>query len=157
MLEAIGLQSYAKTSGSKGLQLYVPLNTSVTYDDTKAFSKAVAEMLEKERPDLVVSRMMKALRPGKVLVDWSQNDEHKTTVGVYSLRAKERPTVSAPVTWAEVEKCLAKRDASLLVFEWDEVLERVAKKGDLFSPLLTVKQRLPRLDARAPRLARTTR
>ena len=130
MLSAAGLESFAKTSGSKGLQLYVPLITPVTYDQTKAFSRTLAEILEKDRPDLVVSRMLKALRPGKVLVDWSQNDEHKTTVGVYSLRAKERPTVSAPVSW-------------------DEVLERVAKRGDLFAPVLELKQKLPRLEQRA--------
>ena len=157
LLEAAGLQSFAKTSGSKGLQLYVPLNTQVTYDETKGFSKMLAELLEKERPDLVVSRMLKALRPGKVLVDWSQNDEHKTTVGVYSLRAKERPTVSAPVSWDEVERCLSKREASLLVYEQDEVLKRVAKRGDPFAPVLTLKQKLPRLDSAPLRRARAGR
>jgi bifunctional non-homologous end joining protein LigD len=157
MLESVGLESSAKTSGSKGLQLYVPLNTPVTYDETKAFSRALAEMLEKERSDLVVSRMLKALRPGKVLVDWSQNDEHKTTVGVYSLRAKEQPTVSAPVSWDEVERCFSMRDASLLLFEWDDVLERVARRGDLFGSVLTVKQSLPRLEAPARRRAHASR
>jgi bifunctional non-homologous end joining protein LigD len=157
MLESVGLESFAKTSGSKGMQLYVPLNTPVTYDETKAFSRTMAELLEKERSDLVVSRMLKALRPGKVLVDWSQNDEHKTTVGVYSLRAKEQPTVSAPVSWDEVERCFSTRDASLLVFEWDDVLERVAKRGDLFGSVLKAKQSLPRLEARALRRAPASR
>ena len=96
----------AKTSGSKGLQVYVPLNADVTYDQTKPFAQAVAELLEQQHPELVVSRMTKALRKGKVLVDWSQNDEHKTTVGVYSLRARERPTVSTPLEWDEVEQAL---------------------------------------------------
>jgi bifunctional non-homologous end joining protein LigD len=104
----------------------------------------VAELLEKQHPDLVVSRMSKELRPGKVLVDWSQNDEHKTTVNAYSLRAKDRPTVSTPVTWDEVDGCLAAQDASLLVFEQDEVLRRVEHDGDLFAPVLTLVQELPR-------------
>jgi bifunctional non-homologous end joining protein LigD len=144
LFEGLGLESFAKTSGSKGLQVYVPLNTPVTYDETKAFSRAVAELLEKEMPERVVSKMGRALRSGKVLVDWSQNDEHKTTVGVYSLRAKERPTVSAPVSWREVEKCRETRDPSLLVFEWDEVLQRVKRAGDPFAPVLKVKQKVPR-------------
>jgi bifunctional non-homologous end joining protein LigD len=138
IFKPLGLESFPKTSGSKGLQIYVPLNTDdVTYDDTKPFAKAVAELLEKHHPDLVVSRMAKELRPGKVLVDWSQNDEHKTTVNVYSLRAKDRPTVSTPVTWEEVE-------AGDLSFEQDAVLERVRRDGDLFAPVLTLTQELPR-------------
>jgi bifunctional non-homologous end joining protein LigD len=138
IFEPLGLRSFPKTSGSKGLQVYVPLNSpDVTYDDTKPFAKAVAELLEKQHPELVVSRMAKDLRPGKVLVDWSQNDEHKTTVCVYSLRAKDRPTVSTPVTWEEVEA----GDPS---FEQQEVLERVARDGDLFAPVLTLTQELPR-------------
>jgi bifunctional non-homologous end joining protein LigD len=145
IFEPLGLESFAKTSGSKGLQVYVPLNVpDVSYDDTKPFAKAVAELLEKQHPDLVVSRMSKELRPGKVLVDWSQNDEHKTTVNVYSLRAKDRPTVSTPVTWDEVDACLDKRDPELLVFEHDEVLARVEREGDLFAPVLTLVQELPR-------------
>jgi bifunctional non-homologous end joining protein LigD len=110
----------------------------VTYDDTKPFAHAVARLLEDERPDLVVSRQRKDLRKGKVLVDWSQNDEHKTTVAVYSLRARERPTVSTPVTWEEVE-------AGDLSFEAGEVLERVERHGDLFAPVLELRQELPRL------------
>jgi bifunctional non-homologous end joining protein LigD len=145
IFQPLGLEAFAKTSGSKGLQVYVPLNVpDVTYDDTKPFAKAVAELLEKQHPELVVSRMSKELRPGKVLVDWSQNDEHKTTVNVYSLRAKERPTVSAPVSWDEVDACLDAGDPSLLVFEHDEVLRRVERDGDIFAPVLTLVQELPR-------------
>lgn len=138
------LDCYAKTSGSKGLQIYVPLNTSTTFDQTKAFAHAVAERLETEHPELVVSRMLKSLRGGKVLVDWSQNDDHKTTICVYSLRAKERPTVSTPVTWEEVARCLQKKNPALLVFETNAVLKRVEKQGDLFAPVLKQKQKLPR-------------
>jgi bifunctional non-homologous end joining protein LigD len=140
-----GLKSFPKTSGSKGLQVYVPLHTSTSYDETKPFAHALARLLESEHKDLVVSDMKKSLRTNKVLVDWSQNDEHKTTVGVYSLRAKERPTVSTPVKWDEVEACLKKKDPQLLVFEANQVLERVEKMGDLFEPVLTLKQKLPKL------------
>jgi bifunctional non-homologous end joining protein LigD len=138
------LQSFAKTSGSKGLQLYVPLNNGATYGETKPFSRAVAEALAARRPELVVSNMKKSLRAGKVLLDWSQNDPHKTTVCVYSLRARERPTVSMPVTWSEVRRCLRARDPSLLSFEADAALRRVEKRGDLFAPVLGLKQELPR-------------
>jgi bifunctional non-homologous end joining protein LigD len=140
-----GLESFAKTSGSKGLQLYVPLNTPVTYDQTKPFAHELARLLERQHPEQVVSDMKKALRTGKVLVDWSQNDDHKTTVNVYSLRAKDRPTVSTPVSWEEVEQCLQKADPNLLVFTSDQVLERVKKRDDLFEPVLKLKQRLPPL------------
>ena len=119
------------------------MNTKISYDATKAFARALAEHLEFENPNLVVSKMQKKLRRGKVFVDWSQNDEHKTTVCVYSLRAKERPTVSTPVSWKEVADAAKKRDTGLLTFEASEVLRRVKKKGDLFSPVLTLKQRLP--------------
>jgi bifunctional non-homologous end joining protein LigD len=141
------LQSFAKTSGSKGLQIYVPLNTAVTYDQTKPFAHELARLLERQRPNLVVSDMKKALRTGKVLVDWSQNDDHKTTVCVYSLRAKEQPTVSTPVKWSEVESCLKKGDPSSLVFESGEVLARAKKYGDLFEPVLKLKQRMPSVEA----------
>src|SRR3989440_403424 len=143
LLGKMKLKAFPKTSGSKGLQIYVPLNTPVTYDDTKGFSRACARLLEQRHPDLVVSDMKKNLRVGKVFVDWSQNDEHKTTVNVYSLRAKERPTVSTPVAWQEVEQCLRKKNPKLLAFESSQVLERVAKMGDLFAPVQTLKQRLP--------------
>ena len=143
------LQSFPKTSGSKGLQIYVPLNVKTNYDQTKTFALALAHLLEDEHR-LVVSDMKKALRTGKVLVDWSQSDEHKTTVGVYSLRAREHPTVSTPVTWEEVERCLKKKDAELLIFEAEQVLKRVEKLGDLFAPLETLKQKLPKLSGTEP-------
>jgi bifunctional non-homologous end joining protein LigD len=145
IFDGLELQSFPKTSGSKGLQIFVPLNTATTYDKTKAFAHALAEKLEREHPEAVVSRMQKALRKGKVLIDWSQNDEHKTTVNVYSLRAKPRPTVSTPVTWEEVETVAKKGDPSRLVFDSEAVLKRVEAQGDLFAPLLTLKQRLPAL------------
>lgn len=141
----IGLESFPKTSGSKGLQIYVPLNSKTHYDQTKSFAHALARLLEQEHPELIVSDMKKALRTGKVLVDWSQNDEHKTTVAVYSLRAREAPTVSTPVKWEEVEQALKKKDANLLRFESGQVLERVEKFGDLFAPLLRLKQKMPKL------------
>ena len=144
-LEEMGLESFAKTSGSKGLQLFAPLNTAVTYEKTKPFAHALAERMEREHPEAVVSMMQKSLRNGKVLIDWSQNDEHKTTVNVYSLRAKAEPTVSTPVTWKEVEQCLKRKDAASLSFTSDEVLARVEKLGDLFEPMLKLKQRLPKL------------
>src|SRR3954452_8379716 len=143
LFEQLGLECYPKTSGSKGMQLYVPLNSDVTYEDTKPFAKAVAETLEKRFPERVVSQMSKAKRPGKVLIDWSQNDVHKTTVCVYSLRAKERPTVSTPLEWDEVEAALEAGDAEALVFDHAAVLERVAARGDLFAPLLSEEQELP--------------
>jgi len=141
--DSLGLQSFPKTSGSKGLQVYVPLNTAVTYARTKAFASAVARALESECKDLVVSKMLKKLREGRVLVDWSQNDDHKTTVCVYSLRAKDHPTVSTPVTWAEVAAAWKRQKP--LVFEAGEVLKRVKKHGDLFAPVLELKQKLPSL------------
>jgi bifunctional non-homologous end joining protein LigD len=144
LLTGMNLQSWAKTSGSKGLQVYVPLNTAVTFDQTKALSRALAEHLEREHPKLVVSKMAKALRAGKVFVDWSQNDEHKTTVNVYSLRAKEQPTVSTPVGWEEVTTMLKKKKAKLFVFTSDHALERVEKLGDLFEPVQTLKQKMPK-------------
>ena len=147
IFEHFGLQSFPKTSGSKGLQIYVPLNTPTTYERTKMFSHALAQLLEHEHRDLVVSDMKKKLRTGKVFVDWSQNDEHKTTIAVYSLRAREHPTVSTPVTWEEVEKALKKKDAGLLVFEAPQVVTRFEKMGDLFEPVLELKQKLPDLKA----------
>ncbi|HWE08670.1 MAG TPA: DNA ligase D [Solirubrobacteraceae bacterium] len=143
LFAALGLESVVKTSGSKGMQLYVPLNSDVTYAQTKPFARRIAELLEQRLPDLVVSRMTKRLRAGKVLVDWSQNDEHKTTVTVYSVRARERPTVSAPVSWDEVQQCLDSRDPERLSFEADAVLERVARDGDPFAILLSLRQELP--------------
>jgi bifunctional non-homologous end joining protein LigD len=146
VFDELGLQSFAKTSGSKGLQICVPLNTVTTYEQTKAFAHSLAEKMEQEHPEHIVSRMQKGLRKGKVLIDWSQNDEHKTTVNVYSLRAKPQPTVSTPVTWQEVESTVVE-GAAPLEFTSDAVLKRVEKQGDLFAPLLTLKQRLPWLRA----------
>jgi bifunctional non-homologous end joining protein LigD len=143
IFEHFGLQSFPKTSGSKGLQIYIPLNTPTTYDATKLFSHALAQLLEHEHPDLVLSEMSKQARSGKVFVDWSQNDEHKTTIAVYSLRARERPTVSTPVTWDEVERAFKKKDAQLLVFEAKQTVGRFEKLGDLFEPVLELKQHLP--------------
>ena len=137
-----GLKSFAKTSGSKGLQLYIPINTPVDYARTKGVSKGVAQLFEREKRDYVVSQQLKTLREGKVLIDWSQNDQYKTTVNVYSLRAREHPTVSSPVTWDEVEECLAERDPMHLRFTADAVLERVSEMGDLFEPVLKLKQKL---------------
>jgi bifunctional non-homologous end joining protein LigD len=146
MFGDLGLEAFPKTSGSKGLQVYMPLNNGKsTYDETKPFARAVAELLERSHSELVVSNMKKELRKNKVLVDWSQNDRHKTTVCVYSLRAKSRPTASTPVTWAEVEKAVKKKDPGLLSFTADEVLKRVDKHGDLFEPVLKLKQKLPTL------------
>jgi len=144
LLGKMKLKSFAKTSGSKGLQIYVPLNTSVTYDETKDLSRALAQHLEGEHANLVTSNMSKAVRKGKVFVDWSQNDEHKTTICVYSLRAREEPTVSTPVNWKEVENCLKKKNASLLKFRADQALARVEKLGDLFEAVEKFKQKLPK-------------
>ncbi len=140
----LGMRSFAKTSGSKGLQVYVPLNEEdVTYEQTKPLAHAVADLLQRRSPELVVSEMAKVERTGKVLIDWSQNDAHKTTVAVYSLRAKERPTVSTPVQWAEVTACRDARDPALLTFEARQVLARVAEHGDLFAEVDSLRQRLP--------------
>ena len=140
MFERLGLECFPKTSGSKGMQVYLPLNTPVSYDETTPFARAVAELLEQEHPDLVVSQQSKELRKGKVLVDWSQNVDFKTTVCVYSLRARERPTVSTPITWDEVAEAT---DPDDLRFESGEVLERVERHGDLYEPVLELEQRLP--------------
>ena len=145
IFEHFGLQSFPKNSGSKGLQIYVPLHTPTSYEETKPFAHALARLLEQEHPELVVSDMKKALRTGRVLVDWSQNDEHKTTVSVYSLRARDRPTISTPLKWEEVEMLLKKQDPNLLVFEAPQLLKRVEKLGDLFEPVLNLKQKLPKM------------
>ncbi|MFI5050420.1 MAG: non-homologous end-joining DNA ligase [Gaiellales bacterium] len=140
----LGLELYPKTSGSKGLQVYVPLNTpSASFERTKPFALAVAKLLEQQHPDLVVSNMRRELREARVLVDWSQNDDMKTTICVYSLRARPRPTVSTPVTWDEVEATADGRDPSTLVFEWPQVLERIESHGDLFELVLKRRQQLP--------------
>jgi bifunctional non-homologous end joining protein LigD len=145
MFDALGLSTVIKTSGSKGMQAYVPLNTTVSYEQTKPFAQAVAELMAKRHPDEVVSTMSKPARRGKVFVDWSQNDEHKTTVNVYSLRARDRPTVSTPLRWEEVEAAMARESAEALTFDYAQVLTRVERDGDLFEPALSVQQRLPDL------------
>src|SRR5271154_499385 len=150
IFDHFGLQSFPKTSGSKGMQIYVPLNMPTSYEQTKSFAHALARLLEQEHPDLVVSDMKKAVRTNKVLVDWSQNDAHKTTISVYSLRAREHPTVSTPVTWDEVEQALKKKDAERLVFEAKDVPARVEKLGALFEPVQKLKQKLPQLAGLAP-------
>ena len=143
LLAALKLQSFIKSSGSKGLQLYVPLNSPVTYDETKPFAKLLAESLEKKYPGEIVSNMSKALRTGKVFIDWSQNDDHKTTICVYSLRAKERPFVSAPLSWDEVERSLEKEDVNEFFLSPEQVVARARAGGDLFEPVLRLKQKLP--------------
>jgi bifunctional non-homologous end joining protein LigD len=146
MLGAFDLQSFAKTSGSKGLQVYVPINRPASYSHTKPLARAVAQLLERRHPGLVVSRMTKTARAGKVFIDWSQNDEHKTTVCVYSLRARERPTISTPLRWDEVERAARRRSEVELSVEPAALLERVEEHGDLFGAVLTSAQSLPDLE-----------
>ena len=142
-LDALGLQALVKTSGSKGLQVYVPLNQPADYDHTKGFARSLARLLEKEHPDLVVSKMKRELRGGKVYVDWQQNEDFKTTVCAYSLRAREQPTVSTPLRWEEVEAAADDDDASRLVFDAAAALERAEHHGDLFAAALELEQDLP--------------
>jgi bifunctional non-homologous end joining protein LigD len=141
--ERLGLQSFVKTSGSKGLQVYLPLGGEVGYEQTKRFAREVALALERAEPSLALSRMTKALRAGKVLIDWSQNDEHKTTICAYSLRARERPTVSTPLRWAELHSALEQPAGGALSFDAAAVLQRVREQGDLFAPVLSLVQTLP--------------
>jgi bifunctional non-homologous end joining protein LigD len=144
MFDHLGLASFPKTSGSKGLQVYVPLGTQdVSFEETKRFARMVAELLAADEPELVVARMAPALRTGRVFVDWSQNDQQKTTVCAYSLRARERPTVSTPLDWDEVRGAHESGDPAELSFEFGRVLERVAEQGDLFAPVLSLQQELP--------------
>jgi bifunctional non-homologous end joining protein LigD len=145
LLDAVGLQSWVKTSGSKGLQLYIPVNSTLSHDHASSFALAVGQVLEKQHRDRITTTMAKVVRPGKVFIDWSQNNRHKTTIAVYSLRARPRPTVSTPVTWDEVEAAADGEDA--LRFEWRDVLERVERHGDLFAPVLTEVQELPAAQA----------
>jgi len=145
LFDGLDMKVFPKVSGSKGIQIYVPLNTPVSYDNTQPFARTVAETLARQHPKLIVSKMSKALRRGKVFIDWSQNATHKTTVAVYSLRAKrERPYVSMPVAWAELEKALAAKNAGGLNFEAEEAIARLKEKGDLFAPVLKLKQRIPK-------------
>jgi bifunctional non-homologous end joining protein LigD len=128
------------------MQVYVPLNSPKTsYDETKPFAKAIAQLLEKQTPDRVVSKMKKVERKGRVFVDWSQNHRSKTTIAAYSLRARDRPTASTPLRWEEVEVAAGAGDGSTLVFDAGEVLERIERHGDLFAPVLELKQELPEL------------
>jgi bifunctional non-homologous end joining protein LigD len=149
-LAEAGLEAWAKVSGSKGMQIYAPLNTPAGYDETQPFAKWVAERLEAAHPDLVVSDMAKAKRTNKVFIDWSQNSDFKTTVAVYSLRAKrDEPYVSMPVAWDELERAVRRRSATSLFWAPDAALKRLRKVGDLFQPVLTKQQRLPALTVSA--------
>jgi bifunctional non-homologous end joining protein LigD len=146
MFAHFGVESFPKTSGSKGMQVYVPLNNKkMSYDLTKPFAKAIAQLLEKQTPDEVLSTMKKVDREGKVFVDWSQNHQRKTTVAVYSLRAREQPTASTPVTWDEVAAVADSGDKAKLTFEADAVIDRIERHGDLFAPVLELEQDLPEL------------
>ncbi len=146
VLSQLELECLVKTSGSKGMQLYVPLNGKATYEETRPFAQALAQLIAKQTPDEVLAKMGKKTdRSGKVLIDWYQNNERKTTISVYSLRARERPTVSTPVTWEEVKAAAESGDGSALVFEAGDVIERIEKHGDLFAPVLELEQELPQL------------
>ena len=140
VLDTVGLTSYAKTSGNKGLQLYVPLNTPHEHDHVSDFALAVAQLLEEKLPTLVLSNMNRKLRKGKVFIDWSQNSRHKTTIAPYSLRGKDRPSVSTPLTWDEVADG---GDGEVLGYDTDDVLARVEAFGDLFADTVTLQQELP--------------
>lgn len=144
-LDRVELRAWPKTSGSKGLQLFVPLNSGATYDQTRAFALGLAQVLEEQHPDLIVSAMDPAKRSKKVMIDWSQNTASKTTVAVYSVRARPEPTVSTPVTWDELQEALDRQDASGLVFLPDAVRERLERHGDLQAPVLTTSQTLPEI------------
>jgi bifunctional non-homologous end joining protein LigD len=143
LFSGLGLEAFPKTSGSKGMQVYVPLNGELTYETTKPYARAVARALESAEPDLVTSQMTKSLRPGKVFVDWSQNTQTKTTVAVYSLRARSQPTASTPVLWDEVERTSASGDPERLRFTAADLLERYERHGDPFAPVLELEQELP--------------
>lgn len=146
LLKGLKLECLAKTSGGKGMHLYIPLNQSHTFDETKNFARSLALLLEKEEPKKVTSNMKKEFRKGKLFLDWSQNTEHKTTVAVYSLRAQKNPTVSTPLDWEEVAKLAKSKNEKAFQFTADQVLKRVKKRGDLFKPVLTLKQKLPKFE-----------
>jgi bifunctional non-homologous end joining protein LigD len=146
VLTQLELECFVKTSGSKGMQLYVPLNTKTSYEETRPFAQALAQLIAKQDPENILAKMGKKTdRSGKVFIDWYQNNERKTTISVYSLRARERPTVSTPVTWEEVEQAAESGKGDGLVFEAGQVLERIEEHGDLFAPVLEIKQKLPEL------------
>jgi bifunctional non-homologous end joining protein LigD len=144
---AFGLEGFPKVSGGKGMQVYFPLNTKVTYEQTNPFAKAVAQLLEKQTPKDVISKMAKVDRRGKILVDWSQNHQKKTTIAVYSLRAREKATASIPITWREVERTAKGGDPEKIRFELPDAIKRIEKEGDLFEPVLKLKQKLPALES----------
>jgi bifunctional non-homologous end joining protein LigD len=146
IFSAFELECFPKVSGGKGLQVYLPLNTKVSYEQTSPLAKAIAQLLEKQTPKEVVSKMAKAERRGRVFVDWSQNHQKKTTIGVYSLRARDRPTASIPLHWREVERTAKNGDAKDLRFEIPAAIERVEKQGDLFEPVLKMRQKLPDIE-----------
>lgn len=144
LLQSLGLQSFPKTSGSKGLQIYLPLNNKAhNFEQSKNFAKSVAKYLENKYPQKVVSNMKKNLRANKILVDWSQNDPHKTTVCPYSLRARQHPSVSTPVSWQEVEAVAKSKNGFSIDFTMQDVLDRVSKIGDIFEPVAKLSQNLP--------------
>jgi bifunctional non-homologous end joining protein LigD len=142
-LADLGLVSLAKTSGGKGLHIFVPLNAPATFEETKTFARALAYEFQRRRPNEVTANMRKEMRNGKVFIDWSQNTDYKSTICAYSLRARERPTASTPVTWEELTRALEHDDPGRLVFEADAVVERIQRKGDLFRGMLETKQKLP--------------
>jgi bifunctional non-homologous end joining protein LigD len=146
LLTQLNLECFVKTSGSKGMQLYVPLNTKTSYEETRPFGQALAQIVANQNPDDVLAKMGKKTdRSGKVLIDWYQNNERKTTIAVYSLRARERPTCSTPITWEEVHQAAESGDGNHLVFETEDVLRRLDEHGDLFAPVLELEQQLPEL------------
>jgi bifunctional non-homologous end joining protein LigD len=146
VLDQLGLQCFSKTSGSKGMQLYVPLNSKTSYEETRPFGQALAKIVANQDPENILAKMGKKTdRSGKVFIDWYQNNERKTTISVYSLRARERPTVSTPITWDEVEQAAESGKGDHLVFETEDVLKRIEEQGDLFAPVLELEQELPKL------------
>jgi len=146
LLSGLGLMSYVKTSGQKGLHVFVPLNLKeMTFEDTKTFSKTVAEIMQKHYPDLVTAKMAKQERTAKVFINWSQNDASKTMICVYSLRAREKPYVSFPLGWEELENLAGPGDPERLQVVYSEAARRVVEKGDLFQEMLMKEQKLPHL------------
>jgi bifunctional non-homologous end joining protein LigD len=143
LFDRLGLRSFAKSSGAKGFHVYVPLHAEVTYDETKAFARGVAQSLERQSPELVLANVSRARRAGKVLIDWGQNDRHKTIVAPYSLRANDPPTASVPLRWDEVEEAVESQDAGSLVLSPEAMLERLERQGDLWAPAASLRQDLP--------------
>jgi bifunctional non-homologous end joining protein LigD len=144
MLENLGIRCFPKVSGKKGLHVFAPLNGTASYQEAKPFARKVAETLEQRFPDQVTANMAKSRRRSRVLVDWNQNDRHRTTVSVYSLRATEVPRVSVPLAWDELSAACEEGDCTSLAFGPEEALARIDEHGDLFGPLLSLVQKLPR-------------